>query len=115
MSAENAQIILVVKELGVRSTLAARLALIGASVTTAENFRDCAVLRFDRESTLLVLDQAAYEAEPDRWTQSLDEENGWRRLLMLTGEAGPPEGLDARMQWTRRYQALEALLAMLHE
>ena len=115
MSVENAQIILVVKELGLRSTLAARLALIGASVTTAENYRDCAVRRFDRESTLLVLDQAAYEAEPDRWIQSLDEENGWRRLLMLTGEAGPPGALDSRIQWARRYQAVEALLALLHE
>jgi len=115
VSAENAQVILVVKELGLRSTLAARLALVGASVTTAENYRDCAVRRFDPEGTLLVLDQAAYEAEPDRWIQSLDAENGWRRLLVLIGEADPPAGLDPRIQWARRYQGFDALLALLHE
>jgi len=115
MSAENAQIILVIKELGLRSTLAARLALMGASVTTAENFRDCAVRRFDRERALLVLDRAAYEAEPDSWNRSLDEEHGWRRLLVLIGDADPPVALDPRMQWTRRYQAMDALLTLMHE
>jgi len=115
MSAENAQIILVIKEVGLRSTLAARLALIGASVTTAENFRDCAVRRFDRESALLVLDWAAYEAEPDSWIQSLDQEKGWRRVLVLIGDSDPLEGLDPRVQWTRRHQAMEALLTLMRE
>jgi len=115
MSAENAQIILVIKELGLRSTLAARLALIGASVTTAENFRDCAVRRFDRETALLVLDRTAYEAEPDNWVRSLDAEHGWRRLLVLIGDADSPEELDTRVPWTRRSEAMDALLALMRE
>jgi hypothetical protein len=114
MSAENANIVLIVKELGLRSTLAARLALHGASVMTAENFRDCAVRRFDRKRTLLVLDQPAFDAESDSWVESLDAQHGWRGVLILSRQAERPADLDPRLSWARIDRAADALLAILN-
>lgn len=114
MSAENTQIVLIVKELGLRSTLAGRLALNGAAVMTAENFRDCATRRLKRDRVLLVLDQPAFEAEADAWTASLDEEDGWLAVMILGQEAQPAE-VDPRLVWTRREQAIDALLTILRQ
>jgi hypothetical protein len=114
MSAENANIVLIVKELGLRSTLAARLALDGAFVMTAENFRDCAVRRFDRKRTLLVLDRPAFDAEADAWVASLDAQNGWLGVLILGHQAEPPAGLDSRLAWARVDRAVDALHAILN-
>lgn len=84
----NVLLVLIVREAGLRSTLAARLSLVGADLISAESLDDPALKRGVRKPGYLIVEEELFEGRDGIWLETLLATPHWRQVVMLT--AGGP-------------------------
>lgn len=107
--------VLIIRDVGLRSSLAARLELSGADVVSAREFRDPALERGDtaRGRAVLVLDEDVVADEPADWLGVLEDECYWSRIVVLVREPRAPAGSDDRLLYLDRRTASAELATLL--
>lgn len=85
----NKQVLLVlaVQEAGLRSALAAQLALSGASLVTTGDVDNPALLRGVRRPAVLVLDAGMAGERPAGWMEGALEDVRWLQIVLLSADA----------------------------
>lgn len=76
-------LVLAVQEAGLRSALAAQLALSGASLITTSDIDSPALLRGVRRPAVLVLDEGMTAERPAGWLESALEDVRWLQIVLL--------------------------------
>lgn len=76
-------LVLAVQEAGLRSALAAQLALSGASLVTTSDVDSPALLRGVRRPAVLVLDEAMAGERPGGWLEAELEDGRWLQIVLL--------------------------------
>lgn len=77
-------LVLAVQEAGLRSTLAAQLAMAGASLITAKDVDDPAITRGVRRPAVLVLDTLTVSTKSAEWLAEALEDVRWHQVVVLT-------------------------------
>lgn len=85
MPARNLLLVLIVGEVGLRSTLAARLVLTGADLVTAGSFHDPVIARSVRQPATLVVDGKTLASQEPDWVTHLLAQDRWQRVVLLDG------------------------------
>jgi hypothetical protein len=85
-------LVLAVQEAGLRSALAAQLALSGASLVTTSDVDNPAVLRGVRRPAVLVLDAGMAAERPRGWLERALEDARWLQIVLLSEEAVEDDG-----------------------
>ena len=106
-------LVLAVSEPGLRSTLSARLSLVGADVITAQNVLDPALCRGLHARAVLIIDEEMVETRSDEWIEMLLDEPCWHCIVVLCD--GPPSAAAAnpRLIYIERANAPAAIAARL--
>lgn len=77
-------LVLAVQEAGLRSALAAQLAMAGASLITTHDIDDPAVTRGVRKPAVLVLDTPTVAERADEWFGVTLDDLRWHQVVLLT-------------------------------
>ena len=78
-------IVVVVQEPGLRSALAAQLAVIGVNLLTAASFdSDILERRMIRRPSMLIIDEAGIAGDPGTWIERQWLDRAWERIVVLT-------------------------------
>ncbi|RYY29426.1 MAG: hypothetical protein EOP62_00890 [Sphingomonadales bacterium] len=113
MASETLLLVLIIKEAGLRSTLAARLSLAGADMLTADDFEDPRLARHKKRPLVLISDEAAV-MEHEGGCDGLVADPRWLRVVILS--PGACEGSDnPRLIRLERKSAAKAIGALLPE
>jgi len=112
--AKSLLIVLLVRDAGVRSTMAARLSMHGVDVLTASEFHD-PVMHRTRGRAVLVTDEAIAAEDRAEWAEALQDEARWLRIVVLTAEPPEPSGPDDRLVFVQQQHAAAQLVALLPE
>jgi hypothetical protein len=80
-------LVLAVQEAGLRSALAAQLALSGASLVTTSDIDNPALLRGVRRPAVLVLDAGMAAQRPSGWLETALEDVRWLQIVLLSAAA----------------------------
>lgn len=113
MVSETLLLIVIVRETGLRSTLAARLSLAGADLLSARDFRDARVGRYKKRALILITDQAAIDEHDGGW-DGLRADPRWLRLVVVSPrESAPSE--DPRLIHIQRANAVNRIARLLPE
>lgn len=104
MAALAILVVVVVRDAGLRSALAAHLSLEGYDLLTASGIGygplGSAMIR---EPSILVIDEALIPCDPDRWIEKQQALGGWRHLVVLTRSApAPVDGADWLVRISQR-------------
>jgi hypothetical protein len=81
-------LVLAVQEAGLRSALAAQLAMAGASLITANDVDDPALTRGVRRPAVLVIDTMTVSKRDGDWLAATLEDLRWHQVVVLTDQ--PP-------------------------
>lgn len=111
MPATDVLLVLIFAEAGLRSTLTARLSLLGVDLVTAHGLHDPALARSLRKPAVLVVDDASVCGRSEEWIDSLLGDPLWRDVVVL-GEV-PPAARDPRLLQVDRNNAVDAIAALL--
>lgn len=109
----NLLLVLIVRDAGLRSTLAARLSLTGADLVTAEDFHDPVIGRSVRRPATLVVDRATMERQVEGWVDGLLGQPLWRRVVVLTDRRDHAEPANDRLVLIDRAGAAAGLIELL--
>jgi hypothetical protein len=109
MNTVNLLLVLVVRDVALRSTLVARLAMDGATVWTAQRFDE--KLPASIRTPVLVTDTESVEAHPGG-AAVLRDDARWRMVVVLTADAAPAID-DARLLHVECSEAAAALTQLL--
>jgi hypothetical protein len=110
---ETLLLVLIVREAGLRSTLAARLSMAGADVLTADDFDDPRLARHKKRPLVLIADDAAVDGH-EGGCDGLVADPRWLRLVVLSpGACAVSE--DARLIRLERAQAASTIARLLPE
>lgn len=82
-------IVVIVRDAGLRSALAARLALSGITLLTARAYRQVRRQRL-AEPAVLLIDEAAMAGAEGDWVEALWLERRWARVIVLTMDGAVP-------------------------
>lgn len=107
-------IVAIVRDVGLRSLLAARLTLLQVELFTASR-RNWLYRHKLPESATLIVDAADMAAHKDDWAESLWSEHSWRRIVVIATD--PPASTPGQ-DWlihVERSMAVEALEAHIAE
>jgi hypothetical protein len=107
--ARKLQLVLVVPESGLRSTIAARLALAGASVITVEDLRAPMVQRQAHRGAMLIVDETALAGDAG----ALRDDAPWSRAVVLTKTPGDRMSRDEWLVYLDRAAETDLLLGLL--
>lgn len=110
MNAADLLLVLVIRDVALRSTLVARLAMGGATVWTAQRF-DEKLPASIRTPAVLVTDTESVEAHPGG-AAVLRDDARWRMVLVLTADAAPASD-DARLLYIEHGEAAAALTQLI--
>jgi hypothetical protein len=80
-------LVLAVQEAGLRSALAAQLALSGASLVTTADVDNPALLRGVHRPAVLVLDAGMAAERPAGWLETALEDYRWLQIVLLSSTA----------------------------
>jgi hypothetical protein len=80
-------LVLAVQEAGLRSALAAQLALSGASLVTTSDIDNPALLRGVRRPAVLVVDSGMATERPAGWLEAALEDVRWLQIVLLSAAA----------------------------
>lgn len=80
-------LVLAVQEAGLRSALAAQLALSGASLVTTSDVDSPALLRGVRRPAVLVLDAGMAAERPADWLEDALDDVRWLEIVLLSAAA----------------------------
>ncbi len=91
MAAQAILVVVVVREAGLRSALAAHLSLDGFELLSASDI-GYGLLggKMIREPAILIIDESLIPRDPDRWIEKQRSLGGWRHLVVLTAAAPAP-------------------------
>lgn len=112
MPGKEILLVLAVRELGLRSTLAARLSLVGADLITAADLHDPALERNVRHPAALILDEDAIAGRSDEWLDAVLEESRWRQVVVLTSSPCDARA-DPRLLYLERQSAPERIADLI--
>jgi len=112
LPARNLLLVLIVGEVGLRSTLAARLALTGADLVTAGSFDDPVIARSVRRPATLVVDGTTRASQQQGWVEQLLAQDLWQRVVLLDG-AHEPEPANDRLVVLEREGAATKLVDLV--
>ncbi|MCW3835731.1 hypothetical protein ACFQ1E_05630 [Sphingomonas canadensis] len=114
MSEVDVMIVLVLRDAGLRSILAARLSFAGAQVVTAQAIHDPAVTRHIRKRAVLVVEAEAVAGRSGEWIDALVDDPLWIEVVVLV-EEGERECLpdEPRLLPVHRIRAYPELYARL--
>lgn len=114
MPSNEVLLVLAMREPGLRSMLAGRLALAGANVVTAEDADDPVLARAVRRRAVLIVDDATSASHGDGWLATLLADARWHCVVLLGDEAASPAlGGDPRMIRLRLADAATAIANLL--
>lgn len=113
MVSETLLLVLIVREAGLRSTLAARLSMAGADILTADDFADPRLARHKKRPLVLIADEAAVDGHAGGCDRLLEDPR-WLRLVVLTPRACP-ESEDPRLIRIERANAAKKIAKLLPE
>ncbi len=77
-------LVLAIQEAGLRSALAAQLAMSGASLITTSDIDNPALLRGVRRPPVLVIDRGTLAVRAPGWLEVALEESRWLQIVLLT-------------------------------
>jgi hypothetical protein len=109
---DNVLLVLIIREAGLRSMLAARLSLVGADLVTAMDIHDPAVQRNVRGPAVLVLDEDAVAGRSAEWLDAVVAEPQWDHVVVLTGRS-PAGAAGDRLVFLERATAPATLAALV--
>lgn len=87
MPSTQVLLVIAVQEAGLRSALAAQLALSGASLVTTSDIDNPALLRGVRRPAVLVLDAGMAAERPLGWLEAALEDVRWLQIVLLSAAA----------------------------
>lgn len=91
MAAQAILVVVAVQDAALRSGLAAHLSLDRHDLLTASNIGyGLLVSTMIRDPAILVIDEGLIPGDPDRWIEAQRSLDGWRHLVVLTGDAPAP-------------------------
>ena len=96
MARSNVLLILVVREAGLRTTLAGRLSMTEADLVTARDVHDPSLARHLSRSGVLILCEETVKSRPKEWLDAIVAEPGLRQVVVLgtpSATAAPHERL----------------------
>ena len=98
MPTNEVLLVVAMRELGMRSMLAGRLALIGADVMTAEDVDDPVLDRAVRRRAVLIVEEAMVASHGTNWIETLLADPRWHCIVLLgSAAASPALGGDPRV------------------
>jgi len=109
----NLLLVLIVGEAGLRSTLAARLALTGADLVTAGSFDDPVIARSVLRPATLVVDGPTRASQVRDWVEQLLAQDLWQRVVLLDGAHEPAEPANDRLVVLEREGAATKLVDLV--
>lgn len=109
MPTDNVLLVLIVRDAGLRSSLAARLSMSSADVLTVEDFDDPRIVRGRRRRVVVVADQAAVDGA-DGGLDRLALDPRWQCIVLIGGVLGEN---TLRILHVPRKEAAAAIVAML--
>ena len=105
-------LVLAVQEAGLRSALAAQLALSGASLVTTSDVDNPALLRGVRRPAVLVLDGGMAAERPAGWLEAALDDVRWLQIVLLsTAAVEDPAGGHPKLLLAETRLAARALAA----
>lgn len=88
-------LVLIAREAALRSTLAARLSMVGADLITAESLEDPQLKRCVQKPCYLIVEEAMLEGRDGIWRETLLATPHWRQVVVLTGATPGQRAPDA--------------------
>lgn len=114
MPSNEVLLVLAMRDPGLRSMLAGRLAMVGANVVTAEDVDDPVLDRAVRRRAVLIVDDATKAGHHDGWVAGLLADARWHCVVLLGDEAASPAlGGDPRVIRLRLADAATAIANLL--
>ncbi|WP_052507851.1 hypothetical protein [Sphingomonas hengshuiensis] len=111
MNQDMLLLVMIVSEVALRSSLAARLSMGGADLVTAKNFDDPQLTRNAERPTILITDAGAAMSR-EGGASALSADRRWRRVVVLTPDATPVSD-DPRLFYLERATAAAGLAALV--
>lgn len=102
-------LVLAIQEAGLRSALAAQLALSGASLVTTGDVDDPALLRGVRRPAVLVLDGGMAAERPAGWLDAALDDVRWLQIVLLSAGVEDPPGAHPKLLHAETRLAARAL------
>lgn len=115
MPGNSVLLVLIVRETGLRSTLAARLSLVGADLISAESLDDPALRLGVRKPGYLIVEEELLEGRDGIWLETLLATPHWRQVVVLTAAGPEPRAPDEdpRMLRLERRSAPSAIAELV--
>ncbi|WP_448661339.1 hypothetical protein ACG3SL_11855 [Sphingomonas sp. CJ20] len=104
--------VLIVSEVALRSTLAARLTLAGADLVTARDYDDPQLTRNTDRPAVLITDAGA-ALHREGGAQSLSADARWSRVVVLTPGAEARESDDPRLFYVQGATAAAGITSLV--
>jgi hypothetical protein len=110
-------LVLIVRDVGLRSTLVARLSLAGGDLITASQPHDPVLERKRLRDAVMVIDEETIAIQPAGWIETVLDDPRWRAIVVLTWQ---PAASDAgtnrpRLIHVERDNAAKAITALVHQ
>ena len=91
MAAQAILVVVVVRDAGLRSALAAHLSLEGLDLLSASNIGYGLLgSNMIRSPSILVIDEGLIPCDPERWIEKQRSVGGWEHLVILNGATPAP-------------------------
>jgi len=116
VSTSDFLLVLAAREIGFRSSLAARLTMAGANLLTTNDVEDPGLARSVHGPAVLIVEQALVADRSSEWLQALLAVPQWLRVVVL-GEAatenGRAERADDRLIYIKSDAAVKTISALI--
>lgn len=113
MSASEVLLVLAAREMGFRSSLAARLTMAGANLLTTNDIDDPGLVRSLHGPAVLIVEETLVADRSSEWLKALLAVPEWLRVVVL-GD-GRAEGTDERLIYIKSDAAVKAIAALIPE
>jgi hypothetical protein len=108
----NVLLVLIARDAGMRSSLAARLGMSGADLLTVEAFDDPRIAREHHRRVMLIADQAAVDGD-DAGIDALADDPRWFQLVLVSDTPGADRPRLIRVLRKDAGREITALLAAM--
>lgn len=118
MNTSEVLLVLSAREVGVRSSLAARLTMAGANLLTTNDVEDPGLARSVHGPAVLIVEESLVADRSNEWLQALLAVPQWLRVVVLgeaTAENGHAERADDRLIYIKSDAAVKTIAALIPE
>jgi hypothetical protein len=113
VSSSEVLLVLAAREMGFRSSLAARLTMAGANLLTTDDVEDPGLPSSVRGPAVLIVEQSLVADRSREWLQALLAVPQWLRVVVLGDGHG--DSAEDRLIYIKSDLAVQALTALLPE